>query len=78
MKTFLELIRIKVTLLVAFSAATGYILATNSLHPGFLYPFLGIAFLAAGATALNQIQERELGFTRNSLRGILGFLDSRS
>ena len=54
----LELIKIKITLFVAFTTALGYILATNSFTLEFIYPVAGIFILACSAAALNHYQER--------------------
>jgi heme o synthase len=55
----LELVKIRITLLVAFTTALGYILATDSLSLDLIYPVLGIFVLACSSAALNQYQERK-------------------
>ena len=59
-KIFLELSKVKLSLLVALSTATGFILATDRLSSGIMFPTVGILLLACGASALNQYQEREI------------------
>lgn len=55
----LELVKIRITVLVAFTTALGYILATDTLSFGFIYPVVGIFILACSSAALNQYQERK-------------------
>lgn len=50
--------KIRITILVAFTTALGYILASQNLESFSLYPVLGIFFLACGSAALNHYQER--------------------
>ena len=59
MRVLLDLTRIRITLLVALSGATGHILAADTLSPGILWPVLGLCLLTGGASALNQVQERK-------------------
>ncbi len=54
----LELSKVKITVAVAFTTITGYILASRSYDPGFLLPTLGIFFLACGSSVFNHLQER--------------------
>ncbi|HMS64106.1 MAG TPA: protoheme IX farnesyltransferase [Ignavibacteria bacterium] len=57
MKIVFEVAKIRITVLVAFTTALGYILASTSLESFSLYPIAGIFFLACGAAALNHFQE---------------------
>lgn len=59
-RDILELVKIRITMLVAFTTALGYILASESLSLGFIYPVVGIFILACSSAALNQYQERNL------------------
>ena len=59
-RDILELVKIRITMLVAFTTALGYILASDSLSLGFVYPVVGIFILACSSAALNQYQERNL------------------
>jgi protoheme IX farnesyltransferase len=59
-RDILELVKIRITMLVAFTTALGYILASDSLSLGFIYPVVGIFILACSSAALNQYQERNL------------------
>jgi len=52
-----RLTRIRLSLMVTISAATGYFLTGSSPGWKLLYLFVGVFFLAAGTTVLNQIQE---------------------
>ncbi|HKK69069.1 MAG TPA: protoheme IX farnesyltransferase [Bacteroidales bacterium] len=57
---FLKLIRLRLSLLVTFSALTGYLFTG---HPEVFSLFVlatGVFLLAAGSSALNQYQERQL------------------
>jgi heme o synthase len=54
----LELSKVKITVAVAFTTITGYILAARDYDPGFLLPTLGIFFLACGSSVINHLQER--------------------
>ena len=56
--SILELCKIKISLFAALSAATGCILVKSDLTPEILIPMLGVFFLACGAGALNQYQDR--------------------
>jgi len=60
MKLIIELIRVRLTALTTFSALTGAIMAAGYWDFVFLVPVAGVFLLAAGATVLNQIQERDL------------------
>lgn len=51
--------RLRLSAFVALSAATGHAAAAMSLRPALLLPTLACLLLAAGASALNQLQERE-------------------
>ncbi len=56
-KDWLALARIKLTLFVSLSAGVGHVLASDGLRPAALAPALGGLLLAAGGSALNQVQE---------------------
>jgi len=58
-KVYFELIRIKVSLFSALSAATGYLLASSGWDLRAAGIGGSIFLLACGASALNQFQERE-------------------
>ncbi len=53
-----RLIRVRLSLMVTFSALTGYLLTGRAPNESVIYLFAGLFFLSAGATVLNQIQER--------------------
>ena len=55
-----QLTRIRLSIFVALSAATGFAVATYRLTWGILVPSLGCVLLAAGCSMLNQYQERKL------------------
>lgn len=59
-RDILELVKIRITVLVAFTTALGYILASDTLSIGFVYPVVGIFILACSSAALNQYQESHL------------------
>ncbi len=54
-----ELSKIRITFFVAFSTSIGYILAAESVNWILLTISVGVFLLAAGASALNHIQEKE-------------------
>lgn len=49
-----------ITLSVAFSALTGFILFRGSFSSGWFFLYLGVLFIAAGSSAINQTQEADL------------------
>lgn len=59
LKPYLTLCRIYISLFAAFSAATGYFLASSHHALGVLAPTTAVFLLACGASALNQYQERD-------------------
>lgn len=59
MKTFLKLIKVKITMTVAISTVLGYIIAAREINAGVILPVLGLFILASGSAALNQYQERD-------------------
>lgn len=66
----LELSKVKITIAVAFTTITGYILALNSYDTGFILPTLGIFLLACGSSVINHLQEKKTDaiMTRTRLR----------
>jgi len=54
-----ELGKVRISVAVAFTTFTGYILGRGHFDWGFVLPFLGIFLLASGASAFNQLQEAE-------------------
>jgi protoheme IX farnesyltransferase len=54
----LELSKVRITVAVAFTTITGYILALRGYNLGFILPTLGIFFLACGSSVINHLQER--------------------
>lgn len=56
-QVLLELVKFRITILVSFTTALGYFLASDRLGFGFLYPVIGIFLLACSSAALNQLQE---------------------
>lgn len=57
-RSYLELFKMRIALFAALSAATGSILATSAVTVGMFISAAGVFFLACGAGALNQVQER--------------------
>ena len=53
----LELVKIKITVLVSFTTALGYFLASQTPGFEFIFSSLGIFLLACSSAALNQYQE---------------------
>jgi protoheme IX farnesyltransferase len=52
------LIRIKLSLAIAFSCFAGYVIVKHVIDPGALAAFGGVALLSFAGSALNQFQER--------------------
>lgn len=59
LSAYFNLIKYKLSLAVAFSAATGYFLHRNDVGLRFFFLVAGIFLLAAGSSVLNQYTERE-------------------
>jgi protoheme IX farnesyltransferase len=53
----LELSKVRITIAVALTTVTGYILGRNGYDAGFVLPTLGIFFLACGSSVINHLQE---------------------
>ena len=66
----LELSKVRITIAVAFTTITGYVLARNGYDAGFILPTLGIFFLACGSSVVNHLQEKKTDarMARTSLR----------
>lgn len=61
LKIFLSLIKFRLTLMVAISAAVGYVLAPASFNfMSFLWLFVGVYLVAGGACGINQYQEKDI------------------
>lgn len=67
-----ELGKVRISIPVAFTTFTGYVISRGTIDIGFILPFLGIFLLACGASALNQVQESDidLRMQRTTLRPI--------
>lgn len=59
LKIYLELSKVKITIAVAFTTITGYVLANGAFDLGLVLPTIGIFILACGSSALNHYQERD-------------------
>ena len=59
-RSFLTLIRVTLSLAVTFSAFAAYIIYTGKICVACIAPMTAVFFLAAGASILNQIQERKV------------------
>jgi len=60
MKTLLELMKVKITAAVTFTTAVGYVLARGAFDGDVAAPLLGLFLQAAGAAALNHVQEADV------------------
>jgi len=58
-RTLLELSKFKITVAVALTTITGYLLARERFDIYLILPTLGIFILACGSSAINHYQERE-------------------
>ncbi|MHC1774710.1 MAG: protoheme IX farnesyltransferase [Lentimicrobium sp.] len=56
-KAYAWLGKFSISLPVALTTFTGYLLSQGNFDPGFVYSFTGVFLLASGASALNQVQE---------------------
>lgn len=56
---FLELVKFRITILVSFTTALGYILAVRELTFSLFYPIAGIFLLACASSVLNHYQESD-------------------
>lgn len=56
-KLFLELGKVRITFAVTLSTITGYVMLAKSFPLEALLPVLGVFFLSAASSALNQLQE---------------------
>ena len=55
LKIISELGKVRISIPVAFTTFTGYILSHGEFDRGFVLPFIGIFLLACGASAFNQL-----------------------
>lgn len=55
-----EIIKLRITVLVSFTTALGYILSVSKIDTAILFAPLGIFLLACGSAAINHYQERSL------------------
>ena len=58
-RIFPELIRINIALSVTLSAFAAEVISSDKISVKLIFPLAGIFFLACGASALNQVQEKE-------------------
>ncbi len=56
--SYFELCKSRISLLSAFSAVTGFVLSLHRVKPEIIILMTGVFFLACGASALNQYQDR--------------------
>lgn len=59
LKIYFALLKYKVSLAVTFTAITGYVICSGSVHSELLWLFMGVFVLAGGSSALNEWQESE-------------------
>jgi protoheme IX farnesyltransferase len=59
LRPYIALTKPIITLSVSFSALTGYLLMSGTLIGDWGYTYCGVLFLAAGSSAINQIQEKK-------------------
>lgn len=58
LKSLSQLVKTGISLSVALTTATGYLLSTGVFDHTVVYSFIGVLLLAMSASALNQVQER--------------------
>jgi len=64
-RTLLDLCKWKVSAPVTLSAVAGYVSSSHGIRPGFAAMTAGVLLLAAGCSALNQFQERDIDALMN-------------
>lgn len=55
-----ELAKVRITFFVAVSTFIGYVMALMTVDSGIIIPTIGVFLLAAGSSALNHYQERDI------------------
>jgi len=60
MRILLELSKARITVFVALSVATGYLLFSGRFEWAMLLPMGGILLVASGSATWNQVQERKI------------------
>lgn len=77
---FSSLIKVPISLMTAFSAFTGYVLADSTISLAPLWTTLSIFLLSSGASALNNVQDItfDMAFSRTRKRPLPGRRISRS
>jgi len=68
-RILLELTKFKISLLATLFTSAGFILAHHGLSEKMALPVLAVLFLASGACALNQYQERKIDRAMDRTRG---------
>ena len=68
-RILLELTKFKISLLATLFTSAGFILAHHGLSEKMALPVLAVLFLASGACALNQYQERKIDGVMERTRG---------
>ncbi len=68
-RIYLELTKFRITLFAALSTSAGFILAKQGLSSEMITAVSGVFFLASGACALNQYQERQRDRLMERTRG---------
>ncbi len=58
-KIFLELSKVRITIAVALTTMTGFLLANGHFDTNMILPTLGIFVLACGSSAINHYQEKD-------------------
>ncbi len=66
---YLELCKVRVSMLAAFTAAAGFILSARSVEPQMAMVVIGVFLMACGASTLNQFQERDLDARMQRTKG---------
>ena len=65
----LELMKVRITVAVMLTTATGYILAARRIEWSMCTPLLGVFVLACGSASLNQWQEYKIDARMKRTRG---------
>ena len=68
MKTLLDLVKIRITVLVSITTGFGYLLSKGEIDFGVIYPVIGIFLTACGSAAINHLQEIDIDIKMNRTR----------
>ncbi len=68
MRTLLDLIKIRITMLVSITTGFGYLLSRGTVDSGVIWPVIGIFLTACGSASVNHLQEIDIDNRMNRTR----------